>query len=209
MCFVSDKQSLLQLPEEVLEQILSNVEEPQLVCVCKLFRKLYYRNITNFTISAHMLCDFCALSFMPNCEILKIISTKNTYEDMETVCQYLPLFPLKKVRRLSFLRFECKDMLEDFVNVLCEFEKLVEIEVLYCNNLCVQDLKYLLKRLPKIKCCNIEIDLHSEADINIFANFANDLSGKVNLNLNNLSTVPKRLLKYPWSAYRVMYPKGQ
>ena len=195
--------SLLELPPEIIEEILLYVSTQTLPLVCKQFRAIIYKNKKSFTLCSSMIYN--VLSLLPNLQYLTIVGDNKA----EGVMQ-LSTTELLHLKRITFKKFIFGDMLH-FRNLVSAIShlKIAELQIVNCVNVKLDDLKCVLETMPTLKACDMRVRLESSEEIEDFANLANRLAGYVNLNLENLYRIPSKLLMYPWRAYRVMFPCSQ
>ena len=201
----------LKLPTEVLILIMNCLEADEGYCklyeVCKRLRDVIYSNRTNFVMKVDLQSiDLAPLPSMPNLKQLKIISLDA--HTLENVAHYFQTLAFSHLNHLTLCHFQFRNEFKIFVDALSHV-KLAILNCLSCAKISVDDLKYLLNKVPSIRCCNVDISLDTDETMLEFAMIANTLAGKVNLSLNALELVPPRLLFYPWNSYHAMFPAGQ
>lgn len=202
---------LLALPNEILLRVIKYVDGCcRLYSVNRRFRDLSYMARTEFVCSMSLIKDEPdLLLFMPNLKKLSMNGLCFDVDDIGSIAISLSQASLQKLKHVLISNCFYGSQFENLVDALSS-HRVSYLQCKNCGKISVDELKYTLLKMPQLKSCDVEIDLHISVDsMNEFAELANDLVGKVNLCCNTLELVPSNMLTWKRHAYRVMFPSGQ
>ncbi len=148
----------------------------------------------------------CNLYLMHNLRYLEIVGTRRQDEaELAAMIATLQLCSANLISlKLENIRFYKK---YHMLIAALSGDQLEVLECQYCSEINVAELELTLAQFKRIKYCII--DVRSSESAEAIAEIVNRHAIEINFSLRTLDRIPSNLLKYHWSAYRVIEPTGR
>lgn len=195
--------NFLDLPQELLAKILIGYCDTKNAykLVCKTFLQIYYSHVTELCVSSFVFRNDHNLYLMPKLRQITVIFDNN---DVTYVCNAFQDMNFVHLNCIILKQLDLKPCLNQVLDAFQKFE----IEDFVCEHgvMSLDDVQQILKRFKFVKSCIVGINVWE--NVLPVVHLINTLAGKVNFSMQVVQQIPSKLLWYPLSCYRVMYPSG-
>ena len=185
-------------------------DESKLSCIesCRKLCDIVYQMRKELTIHITAISDKCCLLSMDRLKKLVIYGDSNFF-NLDVLVRHFHNFQLPSWTFLQLQGFRGFEYSSTFLLLVDQIKRfnLKQFELSY-GRVQIGHLSYILRELHTLQSCIVEVNMSDDETVEQFANLANCLCGKVNLNVGNLARVPSCMLKYARDSYRARFPTG-